>query len=88
MTLEQLIEMARECGEFVYDGIRYDFPIVMSMEELAKFAQLVAAHERESCAKICDVTYVEPGDMQVKTCHEAAALIRARNARRIRNGCC
>ena len=34
--------------------------------------------EREACAKICDETWVEPGDMQVETCHEAAALIRAR----------
>jgi len=40
-------------------------------------ADAVAA-EREACAAICDVTYVEPGDMQVESCHEAALIIRAR----------
>jgi len=36
--------------------------------------------EREACAAICDKTWVEPGNMQVQRCHEAAAAIRASNA--------
>jgi hypothetical protein len=31
----------------------------------------------ERAASVCDETYVEPGDMQVENCHEAAAKIRA-----------
>jgi len=56
MTPEQLIEMARECGDFVYDpDTNSNLPLfVFSMEEIAKFAQLVAAHEREENAKIAD----------------------------------
>lgn len=30
----------------------------------------------EEAAKICDQTYVSPGDLQVENCHEAAAKIR------------
>lgn len=32
---------------------------------------------REEAAKVCDETWVEPGDMQVGNCHEAARLIRS-----------
>ena len=35
--------------------------------------------EREACAKICEETWVDPGDLQVENCHEAAAKIRARS---------
>ncbi len=36
--------------------------------------------EREACAEICDETFVEPGDLQVDNCHEAAKKIRARES--------
>lgn len=36
------------------------------------------AEEREACAKICEETWVEPGDMQVASCQEAAEKIRSR----------
>jgi len=55
MTDEQIIEMARQVGikrrtdkffsEYC-DGI-YD-------DDLKAFAKLVAQHEREACAKVCD----------------------------------
>lgn len=34
--------------------------------------------EREECAKICEETWVEPGDLQTDNCHEAADKIRDR----------
>lgn len=40
----------------------------------------VLAAEREACAKICEETFVEPGDMQVESCGAAADKIRARGA--------
>lgn len=46
-------------------------------DEIVAFAQQRAiAAERERCARICEVTFVEPGDMQVCTCKEAADKIR------------
>ncbi len=43
MTKDEVIRMAREAGLF-YDGPK----------ELEKFAALVAAAEREACAKVCE----------------------------------
>jgi len=43
--------------------------------QLEKFAELVAAHEREECAKLCDVTPPPPFRPSI----EAAHAIRARS---------
>jgi hypothetical protein len=48
MTTEDIIRMAREAGGNDW-GIFRDF-----MPELERFAALVAAAEREECAKVCD----------------------------------
>jgi len=52
MTREDIIRMAREAGFSVWDNER------ASMEgdgdALERFAALVAAAEREACAKVCD----------------------------------
>ena len=45
MTNEDIIRMAREAHLVMYD---YDHP------SLERFAALVAAAEREACAKVCD----------------------------------
>jgi len=45
MTREDIIRMAREAHLVMYD---YDHP------SLERFAALVAAAEREACAKVCD----------------------------------
>jgi hypothetical protein len=51
MTQDEIIEMANEAGITVEAGGR-------SYEQLlriiTRFAKLVAQHEREACAKICD----------------------------------
>ena len=80
MVLSEIIDMARQAGfetqllkgkilGFDRDG---DYT-----EELEAFAKLVAAKEREACAKVCEGLF----DLDDDTCDEAeqcAAEIRAR----------
>ena len=46
MTLDEIIRMARESGIEANEDNGY--------LEWWNFAKLVAAHEREACAKVCD----------------------------------
>jgi len=48
MTRLDIIRMAREAG--FADGV----VDIVGFEGFANFANLVAAHEREECAKLCD----------------------------------
>jgi hypothetical protein len=48
MNKEDIIRMARESGMAGFDGV------VHAMFQLEAFAALVAAAEREECAKVCD----------------------------------
>ena len=56
MTKEQIIEMARQAGvrddEHTFEFSQYKY--------LERFATLIAEHERERCAEICDVLAVHP----------------------------
>ena len=45
MTKEDIIRMAREAGLFTHKEVQ---------PELERFANLVAAAEREACAKVCE----------------------------------
>jgi hypothetical protein len=63
MTRDDVIRMAREAGGF---NITPAF--------LERFATLVAAAEREACAKVCE----ERGPARVLSGEDCAALIRAR----------
>jgi len=68
MTREDVIRMAREVELFATTSV------------LIKFANLVAAAEREACAKVCDELVLEhPGraDLTAKQC---ATAIRERGA--------
>ena len=55
MTHEEIIRMAREAGLAHWDDMlqadRFTFALP---ERLERFAALVAAAEREACARICD----------------------------------
>ena len=51
MTREEIIDMARQAG--VEDSNEYNH-LVCTEVELIAFAKLVAEHEREACAKVCD----------------------------------
>lgn len=71
-------ELAEQAGMFYMDYIRVD-----SMKQIERFAELVAAHEREECAKVCDglVDMHEKMNQwgQFKTAETLAQAIRARS---------
>ncbi|CAB5195105.1 hypothetical protein UFOVP173_46 [uncultured Caudovirales phage] len=56
MNREDIIRMAREAGDadridpFTKDG---DW-VILTPDELERFAALVASAEREACAKVCE----------------------------------
>jgi hypothetical protein len=65
MTQDEIIEMARQAG--LWPAVTDTFK-----KELETFAKLIAAKEREACAKVCDnKQYVHPY-------HDLGTLIRAR----------
>ncbi len=49
MTRDDIARMAREAGK-TQSGVEYTMPF----EVLERFAALVAAAERDECAKVCD----------------------------------
>jgi len=49
MTQDEIIEMARQVG---MDYLQYISP--EAFEKVTAFCKLVAQHEREACAKICE----------------------------------
>ena len=55
MTRDDIIKLAREAG-LVRTGDRWVEPARWGVTELVHFAALVAAHEREMCAKVCEDT--------------------------------
>jgi hypothetical protein len=50
MTPDDIIKMAREAN--IKQAI--ETPHLLMVHELERFAALVAAHEREACAKVCE----------------------------------
>ena len=71
MNREQLTRMAREAGFVGFDG---------SNKMLRKLAALVAEHEREMCAKVCEglLSTVSTGDEHMDGVADCIAAIRAR----------
>ena len=80
MTPEQIIEWAREAGFGIDDAPsvmqRYKVqPLHLKIDdELTRFAALVAQHEREQCALVCD----EAHELMNSSFQGAATAIRAR----------
>jgi len=78
MTRNDIIRMAREAG---WSGI-YSKPlmsIAMQEDDFLRFAALVAAAEREACAKVCDEVGMLGRDALGKFwTDKCAAAIRAR----------
>jgi len=68
MTRDDIIRMIKKAG-----GILWQDSCELDFSELERFAALVAAVEREACAKVCD----DSSNMWVDH-HECAAAIRAR----------
>ena len=67
MTQDEIIHMAREAGFTDY------YP-----ERLTRFAALVAAHEREACAKVCEEIDVAAFGSNRPAPNDCAAAIRSR----------
>ena len=88
MTQDDIIRMAREAGLApIYSGC--DVPNVSCAyedwdEELERFAALIAAAEREACAKVCDAVAKKMDDEgegptgYIAWVADCAAAIRAR----------
>ena len=76
MTKEEIIEMARQAG-FEEHQAKFD-------TRFEPFAKLIAEHEREACAGICDGFYLNWVDIQGRYefmgegASECAGAIRAR----------
>jgi hypothetical protein len=56
MTQDEIIEMAKQAG---MDYLQYLSP--EAFEKVVVFSKLVAEHEREACAKLCDEIATEDG---------------------------
>ena len=76
MDREEIIRMAREAGFEVY-GTDVWITDGWWLEELERFAALVAAAERRACAEVCDVLAVHP-EYASDITKVAAQAIRAR----------
>ena len=79
MTRDDIIRMAKEAGAF-FDGDNsvYDMP----EHCFERFAALVAAAEREACAKVCDqLSWKLNDDITRAAFTMAADTIRARGER-------
>ena len=72
MTRDDIIRMAREAN--LTDGIELPHEI----EAVERFAALVAAAEREACAKVCDAYDVAEDVNSSDTAEGIALAIRAR----------
>jgi hypothetical protein len=70
MDREEIIRIAREAG-LAYGSDE------KPLSSVTRFAALVAAHEREACAKVCDVLAVHP-EYAADITKVAAQAIRAR----------
>ncbi len=72
---EDIIRMAREAG---WPSMAIDnLPGTEDMARLERFAALVAAKEREECAKVCD-EYAKYSSNPMNFAENCAAAIRAR----------
>ena len=76
MNLEELILLVQEAVIGFPNQNPFDFRLLL-IETIERFAALVAAAEREDCAKICD-GYKEYGDPITNWSVDCAAAIRAR----------
>ena len=72
MKREEIIRMAREAGAIPIHKRPKELAVVGN-ENIERFAALVAAAEREACAKVC-----ESMEYEFKAGYECAAAIRER----------
>lgn len=85
LTDEEIIRMAHDASPDMTWYAAIDDPLQASEEELAflkRFSALVAQHEREACAKVCDVEALKwkspKYNFATASANHCAAAIRAR----------
>jgi hypothetical protein len=71
MTHDEIMEMAEKCG---FHPWKIKTP--QDLLDLISFAKLVAANEREACAKVCDC--IHELEALANPAEKCAAAIRAR----------
>ena len=78
MTQDEIIEMAKLAGWEMDDSCVLSPQVLwyIYQEQLETFAKLVAAKEREACAKVCEV--YEWGNRETYAAEQCANAIRAR----------
>jgi hypothetical protein len=79
MDRENIIRMAHEAGLHLATDVNW-MPII-GLEYAEKFAKLVAAKEREACAKLCETIGNTQANMNAawrNGCRDAAIEIRAK----------
>ena len=76
MTQDEIIEMARQAGCPMANMMPMYFTDTQLLVMLKAFAKLVAAKEREACAKICDEFF--KGNKSINYSDTIAICIRAR----------
>ena len=75
MNRDDIIRMTKEAGGYIAELPNGDAWVFDEAEQLERFAALVAEHEREACAAICDRFQARDVGMQPAEC---AGAIRAR----------
>ena len=73
MDRELVVKLAQEAGAHEKHEVYYLLP-----EELERFAALVAAHEREACAKVCETRVMGDNNREDEEAKRCAAAIRSR----------
>ena len=77
MIRDDIIRMAR-CAGFEQLGPDIEDWVCFT-EEIERFAALVAAAEREECAKVCEARYMGDNNREDMEARRCAAAIRARS---------
>ena len=79
MTREEIIAMVQEAVIKFPNSNPFDFRL-LQIETIERFAALVAAHEREACAKICEAigNDAEIDELICSALQQADETIRAR----------
>ena len=80
MTRDEVIALARECEDVPLDDSTTNIWVLFT-EQLEHFAALVAAAEREACAKLCEdipLPKDPPALTHLPTIERCATAIRAR----------
>lgn len=74
MTRDDILRMGSETDLFIYNGDNTSLTVwlIPTEEKLFKFAALVAAAEREACAKVCESLITDgdiyPGNFVLEAC--------------------